>query len=143
MKHWLPRKTVVVPVDFSEDSFVALETALEMVDDRSHVHVIHVLPVLEPAEPGVIWHTIDDQSRSEHAEQALRAELDRRGHKEIRIVIRFGDPGHEIAHYAEQIEAGLVLVSSHGRTGLKRLLIGSVAERLVRLARCPVLVLKK
>jgi nucleotide-binding universal stress UspA family protein len=143
MPHWLPRKAVVVPIDFSEDSFAALETALEMVDDRSHVHVIHVLPVLEPAEPGVIWHTVDDQSRSEHAEKALRAELERREQREIGIAIRFGDPGHEIAHYAEQIGAGLVIVSSHGRTGLKRLLIGSVAERLVRLARCPVLVLKK
>jgi nucleotide-binding universal stress UspA family protein len=143
MTHWLPRKTVVVPVDFSDDSFTALDTALEMVDDPSHLHVIHVLPMLEPTEPGVIWHTIDDKSRSEHAETALRVELEKRGQKVVQIVIRFGDPGHEIAHYAEQVRAGLVIVASHGRSGLKRLLIGSVADRVVRLAHCPVLVLKK
>jgi nucleotide-binding universal stress UspA family protein len=140
---WLPRKTVIVPIDFSEDSFAALGTALELADDPSHVHVIHVLPVIEPAEPGVIWHTIDDKSRSDSAEQALRAKLEELGRTEIRIAIRFGDPGHEIAHYAEHFDAGLVILPSHGRTGLKRLLIGSVAERVVRLAHCPVLVLKK
>ncbi len=59
------------------------------------------------------------------------------------MVIRFGDPGHEIARYAEQISAGLIVVSSHGTSGLERLLIGSVADRVVRLARCAVLVLKK
>ncbi|HID76495.1 MAG TPA: universal stress protein [Planctomycetaceae bacterium] len=143
MPHWLPRKTVVVPIDFSEDSFAVLDTALELVDSPAHLHVIHVLPVLEPTEPGVIWQTIDDRGRSEHAEEALRAELAKRNHPDVQVVIRFGDPGHEIAHYADQVEAGLVVVASHGRTGLKRLLIGSVADRVVRLAHCPVLVLKR
>jgi nucleotide-binding universal stress UspA family protein len=142
MTHWLPRKTIVVAIDFSDDSFAALDTALEMVDAPTHLHVIHVLPVLEPMEPGVIWHTIDDKSRSEHAEKALQEELDRRGQTGVKVAIRFGDPGHEVADYAENVQAGLIIVASHGRTGLKRLLIGSVADRVVRLAHCPVLVLK-
>ena len=54
-----------------------------------------------------------------------------------------GDPGHEIVKYAEEIDADLIVIPSHGRTGLTRLLIGSVAERVVRLAHCPVLVLRK
>ena len=140
--NWLPRQTVVVPIDFSNDSFAALATASEMVQDSSHLHLIHVLPVLEPTEPGVIWHTIDDDSRGVHAETVLVEELGRRGHEGLKIVIRFGDPGHEISRYAEEIDAGLVALSSHGRTGLSRLLIGSVADRVVRLAHCPVLVLK-
>ena len=53
-----------------------------------------------------------------------------------------GDPGHEITEYAEEIGASLIITPSHGRTGLSRLLIGSVAERVVRLAKCPVMVLK-
>jgi len=108
--NWLPRQIVVVPIDFSDDSFAALETACELAGDPSHVHVIHVLPILEPAEPGIIWHTIDDESRSNHAQEALRKELRRRGRESDRIVVRFGDPGQEIAHYAEQVGAGLIVV---------------------------------
>ena len=140
---WLPRATVVVPIDFSEDSFAALSTASELVTDPTHLHVIHVLPELEPADPGVIWHTIDDEGRTKHAAEALQKELHARGVRAGQSVIRIGDPGHEIAEYAEEVSAGLVALSSHGRTGLRRLLLGSVADRVVRLARCPVLVLKK
>lgn len=53
-----------------------------------------------------------------------------------------GDAGTEIAKYAEHIKADLVVISSHGRRGWKRLLIGSVAERVVRLAHCDVFVVK-
>ena len=141
---WLPRNTVVVPIDFSEDALAAFETAREMVTDPTHLHTIHVLPVLEVTDPGVIWETIDDENRREHAEAALRAELGKLEAEEgVHAAIRFGDPGHEIVAYAEEVDAGLVVVSSHGRSGLRRLLLGSVAERVVRLAHCPVLVLKQ
>lgn len=140
---WLPREIVVVPVDFSEDSFAALKTGRELVDDPSHLHVVHVLPILEANDPGVIWHLIDDDGRSQHAGEALARELADRGYEAPQVTIRFGDPGHEIAQYAEQVDAGLIVVASHGRSGLTRLLIGSVADRVVRLAHCPVLVLKR
>jgi len=141
--NWLPRQNVVVPVDFSEESFAALATAKEMVEDSAHLHILHVLPVLEAADPGVIWETIDDEGREAHASEALHKELHQRGHEELRIVIRFGDPGYEIVRYARQIDAGLVVLSSHGKSALRHLLIGSVADRVVRLAHCPVLVLKR
>ena len=141
--NWLPRQIVVVPVDFSDDSFAAMETARELVDDPTKLHAIHVLPMLEPTDPGIIWATIDDESRSQHAGEALRKELVDRGCEGVQIAIRFGDPGHEIAQFSEQLDADLVVIPSHGQTALKRLLIGSVADRVVRLAHCPVLVLKK
>jgi nucleotide-binding universal stress UspA family protein len=141
--NWLPRKTVVVPIDFSDDSFAALDTAAELVDTPENLRIVHVLPELEPAEPGVIWHTIDDASREEHAVAALQAELLKRGHEGLAIHVCFGDPGHEIVAYAEELDAGLVVLPSRGKTALKRLLLGSVAERVVRLAHCPVLVLKR
>jgi nucleotide-binding universal stress UspA family protein len=140
---WLPRKTVVVPIDFSDDSFAALDMAVKMVADRADLRVVHVLPELEPAEPGVIWQTIDDAGREEHAAKALEAELLKRGHEGLTIHICIGDPGHQIAGYAEELDAGLVIVPSHGKSALKRILLGSVAERVVRLAHCPVLVLKR
>lgn len=141
--NWPPRSTVVVPFDFSEHSRAALATAREVVQDLAKVHVVHVLPVMEVTDPGVIWETIDDRSRREHAEAAIVEELRREGLGEpIHVAIRFGDPGHEIVAFADEIEAGLIIVSSHGRAGLRHLLLGSVAERVVRLAHCPVLVLK-
>ena len=140
--NWLPRRTVVVPIDFSDDSFAALDTAAEMVDDTADLRIVHVLPELEPAEPGVIWHTIDDTSREEHATQALEAELLKRDHGGLTIHVCIGNPGHEIAAYAEELDAGLIVIPSRGKSALKRLLLGSVAERVVRLAHCPVLVLK-
>lgn len=139
---WLPKKKVVVPIDFSDNSLAALDTARELVADAGDLYLIHVLPVLEVAEPGVIWNTIDDQSRRHHAEQALREQLDAAKYAGVHVEISIGDAGHEIADHAKAIGAELIVMPSHGRTGLKRLLIGSVAERVVRLAHCPVLVLK-
>ncbi len=96
---WLPRKTIVVPIDFSDDSFTALDISQELVDDPRHVHLIHVLPIITPNDPGVIWEMIDDQSRVAHAEEALRNQLSAQGVDGPQIVIRFGDPGHQIADY--------------------------------------------
>ena len=77
------------------------------------------------------------------AEEALAKVLAEAGHENVKITVRFGDPGHEIAHYAEEISADLVAIPSRGRSGFTRILLGSVTERVVRLAHCPVLVLKK
>ncbi len=142
MNPWLPRDAVVVPIDFSDDSMAAVETALDMVVDATHLHFIHVLPILEPTEPGMIWETVDNTQRADHVREAVEKELVARNCADGTIVVRFGDPGHEIVRYAEEIDAGLIAIASHGRTGLAHLLIGSTAERVVRLAHCPVLVLK-
>lgn len=140
---WLPKQTVVVPIDFSDESIAALGYALDLVADASHLHAIHVLPALETVDPGVIWGTIDNASRSKHAESALRERLADAKFKGLNTTIAFGDPGHEVADFAASRKADLIVLPSHGRRGVSRLLIGSVAERIVRLAHCPVLVLKR
>lgn len=140
---WLPKRLVVVPVDFSENSFAAVDTALDLVSDPSHVRIVYVLPAIEPAEPDVVWTTIDDDVRRSHAEQALAERLSDARYRGVQICIRFGDAGREVAALAQEQHAELIVLSSHGRTGLSRLLIGSVAEKIVRLAHCPVLVLRK
>ena len=140
---WLPRRAVVVPVDFSDDSLASLQVAKDMVDDLAHLHVLHVLPIWEPNEPGVIWEMVDEQSRADHATEALKKKIAELGLVGAQVIVHFGDPGHEIADYAQEIKAELIVVSSHGRSGLTRLLIGSTAERVARLAHCPVLMLKK
>lgn len=140
---WLPKKSVIVPIDFSDDAFAALDTALEVVANPADIHAIHVLPYLEVTDPGVIWEAIDDESRRKHAADALQERLADAKYQGLTIQVGFGDPGREVADYAANQKADLIVLSSHGRTGLSRLLIGSVAERIVRLAHCPVLVLRK
>jgi nucleotide-binding universal stress UspA family protein len=104
------------------------------------LHVVHVLPELLAAEPGVIWASIDDTSRIEHAREAMEKRLvDFQG---VDLRVGIGDPGQVITHLATELQADLIVIPSHGRTGVKRLLLGSVAERVVRLAHCPVLVLR-
>ena len=139
---WFPKQKVIVPVDFSDESFTALATARELVEDASHLLVVHVLQDLSPMEPGEIWGTIDHETRIRHTMKALRERLADEGYDDVAADVVIGDPGHEITGLAGRENADLIVLSSHGRTGLKHLLIGSVAERVIRLAHCPVLVLR-
>jgi nucleotide-binding universal stress UspA family protein len=141
---WLPKQKVVVPIDFSEESLAALQAALALVPGAAHLHAIYVLPHVEYGEPGIMWDAVDEGPRREHAEQAFREKLaDQPALADVQFHVAFGDPGHEVAEFAQREGADLIVMPSHGRRGLSRLLIGSVAERVVRLAHCPVLVLRK
>ena len=140
--NWFAKKTVVVPVDFSDQSFAAAEIALDAVDNSRGLHVIHVLPVLSPNDPLVGWDGPNDQKRREAVEAVLHQRLNNAKFRDAQVAVAFGDPGLEIASYAQRVQAELIVLPSHGRTGLKRLLIGSVAERVCRLAHCPVLVIR-
>lgn len=142
MANW-PQGKVAVPIDFSDESFDALQRALELVEAPSQITVVHVLQDLPPNEPGLIWSVVDKESRVRHVKEALEKKLQGEKYAGIETKVLLGDPGHEIAKWAEQQQAELIVMPSHGRTGLKRLMIGSVAERVVRLAHCPVLVLRK
>ena len=69
---WLPKKYVVVPVDFSDDSIAAVDAALQLVAAPADVHVLHILPTIEPADPEYLWTTADSPARQAHTEQALK-----------------------------------------------------------------------
>jgi nucleotide-binding universal stress UspA family protein len=140
---WLPKNRIVVPVDFSDESLAAVDTALLMVGSAKDVHLVHVLRELSPLEPGEVWETVTTEDRMDFARRSLQARLSDPKYADLNYKILLGDPGHQIAEYAEQVEADLIVLPSHGRTGLSHLLIGSVAERVVRLAHCGVLVLRK
>lgn len=140
---WLPKKLVVVPFDFSDESRDAIDTALQLVSTPAEVRVVHAMQDLSPLEMGELWTSIDDQVRRKHALQAMREKLADPHFAQVQLDVVFGDPGHAITHYASDVKADLIVLPSHGRTGIGRLLIGSVAERIVRYAHCPVLVLRK
>jgi nucleotide-binding universal stress UspA family protein len=63
-------------------------------------------------------------------------------YKGIQVEVSFGNAGFRISEYAQEIGADLIVIPSHGRTGIERMLIGSVAERVVQHSHCPVLVLR-
>ncbi|MFI4874916.1 MAG: universal stress protein [Blastopirellula sp. JB062] len=135
---WLAHPPIVVPFDFSPASKEAIGRAIGLIGDPSGVHVIHVLGELSPGEPGEMWHTVDHASRTKHATDAIIKEIG----NETNIHVAFGDAGHQITEYADKIGAKLIIMPSHGRTGIMRVLLGSVTDRVVRLAHCPVLVLR-
>lgn len=140
--NWLPRKNVVVPTDLSEFSLSVLDIALQLVEDASQVHLVYVLRDMSAMEPGIVWGEVDDESRRRHAEEAIRKRLTDPKYAKLNLVILFGTPSMQIARHAQKIGADLIVIHSHGRTGPAHLLIGSVTERVVRLAPCPVLVIR-
>ncbi|PQO32146.1 universal stress protein [Bremerella cremea] len=140
---WISTSPIVVPFDFSADSREAVDKAIALVGSGEGIYVIHVLGELSPADPGEVWHTVDENTRTQHATQAIRKELADEKYKDVKINITFGDPGEKICQFAEKINAGSIIISSHGRSSIMRVLLGSVADRVVRLADRPVIVLKK
>lgn len=139
---WLPKTCVVVPYDFSERSAQALEIARDMVADLTQLHVIHVLSTITASDPGMIWEVVDNDARKRNAAKAFHDGFASSPFHKADFHVAFGDPGNEIASYADKLKADLIVMPSHGRNGVARLLIGSVAERVVRLAHCPVLILR-
>ncbi|MAG92958.1 MAG: universal stress protein UspA [Planctomycetaceae bacterium] len=139
---WSPEK-IVVPVDFSEETENAVRSALAIVGDASKLHVIHVLFPLDAMSPGVVWGDTDNESRETHVRQAYDEFLAETGISGMNFETRTGDPGLVITDYATEIGAGLIVIPSHGYHGLKRLVLGSVAERVIRHADCSVLVLRR
>ena len=136
------KQRVVVPIDFSEEAFSALDTALEIVEDPKYITIVHVLQDLHPAEFGEVYNTVTPESREHHIRAALKERLADAKYRDIGVQVRFDEPAPGIAEFAQEHNADLIVLPCHGRTGFKRLLIGSVAERVVRLAHCPVLVLR-
>ena len=134
---------VLVPVDFSDESIDAVDKALGIAAEPSGVFVLHVLPELSASEPGMVWESIDAESRRRHATEALQDRLGDSKYQGVHLAIKIGDAGHCIADHAQHVKADIIVMPSHGRRGFKRLLLGSVAERVLRLADCSVLILKK
>ena len=132
---------ILVPIDFSEASLKALEETLLFAEASTAVHAIHVLSRLEPTEPGVVWQSIDTERRKENVQKAFAEKFPDK-HEAISFAVEMGEPSAKIIDYAEQHQIGLIVMPSRGHTGLTRFLMGSVTERVMRFAHCPILVLR-
>lgn len=136
-------KQIVVPFDFSDESTDAIRMALLMSDQRENIHVVHVLAPLPTMDPEYVWIDDIDARRNDHVTVSINDALEKLGADGLQVHTTLGDAGTEIVALADELDADLIVIPSHGRTGVKRFLLGSVAERVVRLAHCPVFVLKK
>lgn len=140
---WQPRKSIIVPVDFSDSSAPAIRTALELADDPQHVKLLHVLVPLDAVSPGVAFGELSDKSREEHVREFCDKFFAENNLEPLQLAVRVGHPGEEIVEYAKGVSADLIIVPSHGYHGLKRFVLGSVAEQVIRHAACDVLVLRR
>jgi nucleotide-binding universal stress UspA family protein len=152
----LHKRRVLVPFDFSEASRKALHVARTFVPDVGSptggtISVIHVITPPPITAPGRLLRGPFDEERAiAQGFTALREALaDAQtqsgpgGQAEFEAIVRVAaNPAEEIVSFAERERTELIVISSHARKGFDRWLIGSTAERVVRLAPCPVLVLR-
>ena len=134
---------VLVPLDFSEEAVEALSNTIEFVSEASKVYTVHVLPRLEATDPSVVWETLSDETRQKNVEKVFKERCDNPKFSRVQFEVLFGDPSSEIIDFAKHHDIELIVIPSHGRTGLGRFFLGSVAERVVRFSHCPVLVLRR
>lgn len=145
---------VVVGVDYSETGELALERAFQMAREHAafQPHVVHVASNYGPALRVDVGHdayalSIDEAVKQldEYVHRRLDAYTQKHGTPLFQRVCahqRAGAPAEEIAQLASDLEADMVVVGTHGRRGVRHLLLGSVAEGVVRMAPCPVLVVR-
>jgi nucleotide-binding universal stress UspA family protein len=139
---------ILLPTDFSTPSATAAKYACELAARfEAELHLLHALEAHLSATPtfgmGLDLPSYVKESRAA-AEKALAGLLDPRwaaGRTVIRSVVE-GSPRVEIVRYARKHEVDLIVLATHGRSGLAHILIGSVAESVVRTAPCPVLTVR-
>jgi nucleotide-binding universal stress UspA family protein len=139
---------ILLPTDFSDCAAEAARHARALVEQfNAELHLLHVLETHHSATPvfggGLALAPAVHESR-----QAAEAELDRfldpqwqQGQRVVRAIAD-GAPAAEIVHYAEEHQIDLIVLGTHGHTGLTHALLGSVSEKVVRKAPCPVLTVR-
>jgi nucleotide-binding universal stress UspA family protein len=139
-------KTYLVPIDFSRGSDAALNHVLTLVrEDKGRIVLLHVIPTetvfLSQGMPPDYYGVLEREARSSMTKLLQRKKM--KPMKYRLVFERATDIGWAIAHQAKKLRASMIVMGSHGRSGLQRLLLGSVAERTLRYAECPVLIVKK
>lgn len=134
---------IICPTDFSEPSDAALHYASSLAHHHNAtLHLVFVMerPVAYGAGDGVFVFTDEDRD-------AIKQKLFSMKPTEDDVTVEHhvldGEPAHEIVALAKKLNADLIVMGTHGRSGLFRLLMGSVAEHVVRKADCPVLALRQ
>lgn len=149
-------KQILVPVDFSAGSRAAVDYAALIASKLgAGVELFHVwnpptlvpenLLVIAPSHGTGPGFTLEDlaRSRAETELKEFQGILKSRGVSQVHARVGVGDPAHEILALASHGKHDLIVMGTHGRTGVAHLVVGSVAEKVVRRAACPVLTVRK
>ena len=148
---------ILLATDGSEDADFAARTAINLANKTgSELHVVYVEEVprrLSTSESSSLEGMIDpefEEQMRQHAQAAASQLLEEQvqkitkaGGEIARAHPRFGRPYAEIVHLAEELNAGIVVVGSRGAGGVRRALLGTVSDSVVRHAHCPVLVVRQ
>jgi universal stress protein A len=143
-------KKILAPIDFSEYSFEAMRGAWELARDvGAELHLLHVvvphhsyIPMFGAEQPA---EAARETAMAEQAEEEMtRIKKDQMGNSgKVIILALVGNPIAKVAEYAAQNDIDLILLATHGRSGLEHILIGSVAEKLARVAPCSVMIMRR
>ena len=143
-----PIQKILAPVDFSEHSVEAMRFAVDLARRyEASLDLLHVFQTLTYALPeGYVVPGSDELDKimkqfQLQLEAAQRAALDA-GAPNVSWTLQQGGVATEIMRIAKEHGSNLIVMGTHGRTGMKHLLLGSVAEHVVRLAPCPVLTVR-
>ena len=147
--HILDLKKILVPTDFSDTSKKAFQYALKFAEQFACE--ITLLHVVQPASPmvgaplavEVYPETEDEFSEAEKNLAVLAAESHVNGANAVNSSVRIGHAPNEITKAAKDLDVDLIIMATHGYTSWRHLCIGSTAERVVRTAPCPVLVVRE
>ncbi len=137
-------KNILCPIDFEQNSLDALAVARDLAQESSaKLRLLHVARV--PASDMDVPLPFAADPRWERAararlERIARDQLEGKVAFEIRVVS--GTPDVDVLRLADELHTDLIVMATHGRKGLKHFVLGSVAERVVREARCPVLTIR-
>jgi universal stress protein A len=134
-------KRILVPVDFSRDSLDALSVARDLA--KKFGAELLILYVIEPIHFITVAEVYEEQRRLSDVELTHIGDELRAVGQRFRILIKAGVPAHVIVDTARRSGTGMIVMGTHGRTGLAHMLIGSVAEKVVRTAACPVLITRR
>ncbi len=142
----LPLTKIICPTDFSEPSYEAVKIAKELGSYfAAELVLLHVVPPAPfiPVVPGLVTpeFVAPEQELESSAKKNMEELINTFGFTEfkVRSSVLLGLPADEIVRTAEAEQVDLIVIATHGRTGLGRLIFGSVAEKVVRTAGCPVL----
>jgi nucleotide-binding universal stress UspA family protein len=139
-------RSILIPVDFSASADLALRRGLTLA--REHGATAHVLYVYDPPWTRNAAYAAPPARVTEELRHRAERKLERdiaRHHGlplHVRPAVRLGDPYVEIVHYAGEIRAGLIVVGTHGHHTRGRLVLGSVAQKVLRRAPCPILTVR-
>ena len=140
-------KNILAPTDFSEVSNTAVVYAAKLASAmNASLHLNHVMsdPVSGSwaVESAGMGHTLEQSAREGREKLAKLLTAEERGTLDVESYVGFGSPADQIVDYAEKHSIDLIVMGTHGRAGVEKMWLGSITEKVLRKAHCPVLVVR-